>query len=261
MTAIERALVVEGKKLLVKDEGATSEFAWAWGDLALRVAPLADTTGLSRPRRHSLNKEAVTLISELREEGKTYQEIADTLNARGIPTTRGKPWTMENVHLRLKKSAEPVPVLPLERLRQWATEIGWFDTGRSFSTLKGYRQIAGKFPPDIRNPKLSFTAHTHLRNRPDRAAAVKQVSNAIEAAALAGKKSRYENPGAYRASIKKVRSALLDRDYAREILVDPAVREAVVAVLAEFMVATIPQDTPQAEPIVKRLFRRDRVTA
>lgn len=42
--------------------------------------------------------EVLRLSRELREEGYTYQEIAERLNAKGLRTRKGKPWYGTIVH-------------------------------------------------------------------------------------------------------------------------------------------------------------------
>lgn len=57
-----------------------------------------------------------------------------------------------------------------ERLREFAEEIGL-----PFNTLRGYRAVAAKWPPDERQPSLHWTAHRELLKAEDPQRAMQEI--------------------------------------------------------------------------------------
>ena len=49
--------------------------------------------------------EVVAEIIEAKSAGHTLQQIADSLNGRGIPTKKGKQWQPATIHYLMKRSS------------------------------------------------------------------------------------------------------------------------------------------------------------
>ena len=99
---LERNLIAERTRdglAQVRREGVTlGADAFGWERIEAR-----DDDGRRVCRAVAAEVEAVSRIIELREAGATYQQIADTLTAEGVPTKRGGRWypaTVRNIALR-----------------------------------------------------------------------------------------------------------------------------------------------------------------
>src|SRR5262245_54834930 len=75
-----------------------------------------------------------------------------------------------------------------ELLVEWATAIGWLETGRTITTLLTFRTVALAWPPDQRCTGASFTAHAELAAEPNRFTLIRPGMTKRQARVLAGKK-------------------------------------------------------------------------
>jgi hypothetical protein len=70
----------------------------------------------------------------------------------------------------------------------WAEEIGWFETGRTLTTLLSFRTVALAWPPAQRCEGASFSTHAELAAEPGRFELIRPGMTKRKARVLAGKK-------------------------------------------------------------------------
>jgi DNA invertase Pin-like site-specific DNA recombinase len=107
-SAALQALKLRGVKLGSAREGH-------WDGLAKRGGTRLERRALGLAKAHEVSREViqeemsnryeplVPWIRELRESGRTYQEILAELNGKGCLTRRGKPWNMATLHRVISK--------------------------------------------------------------------------------------------------------------------------------------------------------------
>src|SRR3954447_22156832 len=108
-------------------------------------------------------------------------------------------------------------------LVEWATAIGWLETGRTISTLLTFRTVALAWPPDKRCLAASFTAHAELAAEPNRFALIRPGMTKRQARVLAGKKPEI---GSKEARGQVVADLLTDPEVLRELATNPEYAKA-----------------------------------
>jgi hypothetical protein len=121
-------------------------------------------------------------------------------------------WEWGDLVLRVMPPQSPDRHLLVE----WATAIGWYDTGRDITTLLSFRTTALAWPVERRCKGASFSAHYELNAAPDRFEKIRPGLSKRAARVAAGKKAEIGD--------KENRPAVI-----KGLLADPAV----IAQLAE----------------------------
>jgi hypothetical protein len=137
-------------------------------------------------------------------------------------------------------------------LVEWATEIGWLETGRTVATLLSFRTVALAWPAERRCQGASFTAHAELAAEPNRFDLIRPGMTKRQARVVAGKKPEI---GSKEARGQVVADLLTDPTVLRELASNPeyakALREASVEV-TDRMLATANEDRSERAPDLHR---------
>lgn len=120
----------------------------------------------------------------------------------------------------------------LDRLHKWAEEIGFFETGLPFDSLRQYRHVAHHWPSDKRRSDVSWSVHRALSAMEDRFTVVQSRPKWTmdEAKTVAGR--TFTRPVApveesREEQIERVRELVSDPEVARAVMKDAQVRHVV----------------------------------
>ncbi len=113
------------------------------------------------------------------------------------------------------------------RLEKWAEEMGWFEAGRAFQTLRQYRETANAWPPERRLASTSYTVHNELRWHDERFDLIRGEMTLSQARQAAGRSIRSRIVATDGEEIERTRELLSDPEVARAVMADAQVRHVV----------------------------------
>jgi hypothetical protein len=91
-------------------------------------------------------------------------------------------------HITYRDDPGEKPATVMERLDAWATDVGFYETGRSLATLDNYRRCSIAWAPHARK-NAAWAAHRDLCHHPDRWNVLSDGMSIPEVRRLLGRKS------------------------------------------------------------------------